>query len=388
MSRAIAWLQHQPPNARVFLWVHLFEPHAPYGDPRASGARPVLSRYDDEITVADREAGRLLAALGERAASTLVVAAADHGEAFGEHGEIGHSIFVYDTTLRVPLIFKGPRVPAQTTVTDDVSLVDVAPTILELLAAASLDADGRSLVPAFSGRVDPRVIYAESFAPLLDFGWAGLRAVRDGQWKYIAAPRPELYNLASDASETSNRVAEDPQRAARLDSQAARWSGAELAAQANSATAETLGRLQSLGYVGGSGAAKGGRGARPDPKDRIALAARIASVTSGEVQGDALDPDTRSDPQGRSAESASASPPWLRRARAPAVRASRAALSHSHRRGDTVGRRRLGAGELPRTIGRPERRGAGARSRAGRRTGQSRGARQHWSVSHQTEAGT
>jgi choline-sulfatase len=290
VSRAIVWLQRQPAGARLFLWVHLFEPHAPYGDPRVSNATPVLSRYDEEIAVADREAGRLLAALGERAASTLVVAAADHGEAFGEHGEIGHSIFVYDTTLRVPLIFKGPRVPANATSGDDVSLVDVAPTILALLDAGPMDVDGRSLVPAFSGHVDARVIYAESFAPLFDFGWASLRAVRDGQWKYIAAPKPELYDLTSDAAETRNRVTDDPQRAARLDSQAARWSPAELAAQPNSATAETVARLRSLGYVGGSNRGNGARGARPDPKDRIALAARIASVTSGEVQGDALIP--------------------------------------------------------------------------------------------------
>jgi Tfp pilus assembly protein PilF len=290
VSRAIAWLQRQPAGVRVFLWIHLFEPHAPYGDPLASGTVPALSRYDDEIAVADREAGRLLGALGERAASTLVVAAADHGEAFGEHGEIGHSIFVYDTTLRVPLIFKGPRVPAKATSTDDVSLVDVAPTILALVEAGPMDVDGRSLVPAFSGHVDARVIYAESFAPLLDFGWASLRTVRDGQWKYIAAPKPELYNLATDAAEVSNRVTEDPQRVARLDSQAARWSPAELAAPPNSATAETVARLRSLGYVGGSSAASGARGARPDPKDRVALAARIASVTSGEVQGAALIP--------------------------------------------------------------------------------------------------
>ena len=288
VSRAISWLQRQPAGARFFLWVHLFEPHAPYG--LASGATPVLSRYDDEVTVADREAGRLLGALGERAASTLVVAAADHGEAFGEHGEIGHSIFVYDTTLRVPLIFKGPRVPAKATSTDDVSLVDVAPTILALVDVGPMDVDGRSLVPAFSGHLDARVIYAESFAPLLDFGWASLRTVRDGQWKYIAAPKPELYDLTADAAEATNRVTDDPQRAARLDSQAARWSPAELAASANAATGETVARLRSLGYIGGSTAANGARGVRPDPKDRIALAARIASVTSGEVQGDALIP--------------------------------------------------------------------------------------------------
>ncbi len=192
-SRAIAWLLAHRTD-RFFLWVHFFEPHAPYGD--AASGRPALTRYDEEITTADREAGRVLAALGDAAGSTLVIAAADHGEAFGEHGEIGHSIFVYDTTLRVPLIMRGPGVPAGRVIADDVSLVDVAPTVVTLLGVTAMDTDGRSLAPALGGAaLDARAIYSESFAPLFDFGWAGLRAVRDGTWKYIAAPRPELYDI-------------------------------------------------------------------------------------------------------------------------------------------------------------------------------------------------
>lgn len=288
VSRAIAWLQRQSLETRVLLWVHLFEPHAPYGDPRFAASRPAIARYDEEITTADREAGRLLASLGNRVASTLVVVAGDHGEAFGEHGEIGHSIFIYDTTLRVPLIFKGPRVPAGLTVPDDVSLVDVAPSILSLLDAKPMDVDGRSLEPALSGgHLDARVLYAESFAPLFDFGWSSLRAVRDGTWKYIAAPKPELYDLSRDATESSNHVADDPQRAARLEAQVARWSPAELGALAAAANAETRARLQALGYVGGGRSGSASR-TRPDPKDRVALAARLATVTSGEVQGGAL----------------------------------------------------------------------------------------------------
>src|SRR5207302_8395447 len=92
------------------LWVHLFEPHAPYGDPRSG--RSTLDRYDDEIATADREVGRLLGALGDAARDTAVIVAADHGEAFGEHGEYAHSIFVYDTTLRVPLVMRGPGILA------------------------------------------------------------------------------------------------------------------------------------------------------------------------------------------------------------------------------------------------------------------------------------
>ncbi|MEO8678272.1 MAG: sulfatase-like hydrolase/transferase [Vicinamibacterales bacterium] len=292
-ARAASWLQGRR-GERFLLWVHLFDPHAPYGDPSAQNSRPAIQRYDEEIATADREVGRLLSSLGEAAASTLVVIAADHGEAFGEHGEMGHSIFVYDTTLQVPLLMRGPGVPRGVSVKGDVSLVDAAPTIIALLGLPEMDLDGRSLVPVINGRpLDARPIYAESFAPLFDFGWAGLRSVRDGGWKYIAAPKPELYDLSSDREESVNRVGADPQRASRLDTMAGRWpapnevegSGpAPGAAQA--ASPEVLSRLQSLGYVGGS--RRGGASARPDPKDRIALASRLAMVTSGEVQGRAL----------------------------------------------------------------------------------------------------
>jgi len=105
-------------HQRFFVWVHLFEPHAPYGNPAdpSEARRPVAVRYDDEIAEADRQMGRLIDALGDSRHDTLIVAAADHGEAFGEHGEISHSVFTYDTTLRVPLLVAGPGVPAGQTV--------------------------------------------------------------------------------------------------------------------------------------------------------------------------------------------------------------------------------------------------------------------------------
>ena len=284
VTRAAAWLESHR-GGRFFLWVHLFEPHAPYGTP-GSGA-DVQQRYAEEIATADREAGRLVAALKEAAASTLVVATADHGEAFGEHDEIGHSVFVYDTTLRVPLVMRGPGVPAGAVVRGDVSLVDVAPTIGGLTGTPVPAGDGRSLEPAFTGAaVEPRALYAESFAPLFDFGWAGLRTVRDGPWKYIAAPRPELYDVGGDAAELTNRMGESPDRDHSFEAQAARWSAAEPGVSAPAGT-EATARLRSLGYLSG-----GGRVApaatRPDPKDRIRVAAQMALVPSGEVSGDQL----------------------------------------------------------------------------------------------------
>jgi arylsulfatase A-like enzyme/cytochrome c-type biogenesis protein CcmH/NrfG len=297
-DRAIAWLE-QHRGKRVFLWVHFFEPHAPYGNPSdpVQARRPASDRYDDDVAEADAQAGRVIAAMRALGAPTLVVAAADHGEAFGEHGEVSHSVFTYDTTLRVPLIVAGPGVAAGV-VKEDVSLVDVAPTIASLAALGALDSDGKPLpasvppgVPVrltidMSSGIDPhaRALYAESFAPLLDFGWAPLRTLRAEGWKYIAAPTPELFNVAADPGETRNLVAEEPVIAADLARRVDAISPATLAAAATT-DPDAKARLQALGYVSGRQDA----GGRADPKDRRELAARIAEVTSDELQGAALE---------------------------------------------------------------------------------------------------
>jgi choline-sulfatase len=296
VDEALAWLSAHRQD-RFFLWVHLFEPHAPYGNPALN--RPVMARYDDDIAEADAQVARLLDGLGERRSQTLIVAAGDHGEAFGEHGEISHSIFTYDTTLRVPLLMAGPQVPTGRIVGTPVSLVDVAPTIASLGGLGRFDSDGRLLdLPPEGGShrsegagprspiPEPRSLYAESFAPLLDFGWSPLRAIRSGDWKYIAAPKPELYDLKNDPGETRNLVADQPARAADLARQVDAISTRVLVAAGPAPDRETVARLQALGYASGGTTPSGDR---PDPKDRRALAARLAEVTSGELRGAPLE---------------------------------------------------------------------------------------------------
>ena len=300
VDEALEWLRSQTQERRIFLWVHLFEPHAPYegsGSPADTRLRSVSDRYDDEIASADAQVGRLIEGLAHRRASTLIVLAGDHGEAFGEHGEVGHSVFVYDTTLRVPLVIAGPRVRAGARVEAPVSLVDVMPTILGLIGLQPASTDGISLVYTFDRQavggphavpVQRRPLYAESFAPLLDFGWSSLRSVRVGGDKYIAAPKPELYEAATDAGETRNVAATKPEIARALAPLVDRWSAAELPADSRSTPTDdqASARLRSLGYLASSGHKTAA--ARADPKDRIALAARIAEITSGELQGGAL----------------------------------------------------------------------------------------------------
>ena len=283
---AIAWLGSHP-NQRFFLWVHLFEPHAPYGNPADKRGLTAEQRYDEEVTEADRQAGRLLDALGSLRDQTLVVAGADHGEAFGEHGEIGHSIFVYDTTLRVPLIFSGPGISGERTIADRVALIDVAPTVMRLLAITPFDTDGVDLRPAFTGAALPtRDLYAESFAPLLDFGWSPLHAVRSDRWKYIEAPKPELFDIVKDPHEEHDLSRSETPTMAAFHDRVARRAGSGLPSNAD-IDPDARARLQALGYAAGSGSVASGK--RADPKDRKEEAARLAQVTSGELQGQALE---------------------------------------------------------------------------------------------------
>ena len=292
IDAALDWIAKREALSRYFLWVHLFEPHAPYeGDP----VRPASDRYDDEIAKADAQVARLVQAVQARhktRASWLIVVAGDHGEAFGEHGEIGHSLFVYDTTLRVPLIFAGGLVGTRT-IDDAVSLVDVMPTILDLAHLPAEQTDGASLAPYWtygSGTLPPRALYAESFAPLYDFGWSPLQSLRLPSVKYIAAPKPELYDITSDAGETHNLYAERPDIASKaamqLHRQHAERVGLEPQIKQDPAM---LARLRSLGYLASTAGAPANFGTlHPDPKDRVELASRIAEVTSGELQGPAL----------------------------------------------------------------------------------------------------
>jgi arylsulfatase A-like enzyme/Flp pilus assembly protein TadD len=318
VDEAIAWLRSvaappappappalpAPPATRFFLWVHLFDPHAPYRD--ASDRRPVLERYDEEIATADREIGRLLDALGPMRTDTLIVAAGDHGEAFGEHGEYAHSIFVYDTTLRVPLIVTASG--GHRSVPDAVTLADIAPTAARQLGIILKNVDGIDLSPAFAGSMlQKRELYAESFAPLVEFGWAPLRSIRSGAWKYVAAPRPELFDVEKDSTEQSNVIASQDAVARALDQRVNHYSSAALSASAAAPAApQAAERLRALGYIAGSQSAirdpqSAIRNDRPDPKDRRELAARFAQVASGELEGaallSALDGIVREDPR-------------------------------------------------------------------------------------------
>jgi tetratricopeptide (TPR) repeat protein len=268
VAEAAGWLKTHP---KFFAWVHLFDVHAPYEPPEPYASRYAGRPYDGAVAWSDELIGRLIASLHDAGTldDTLVIVTADHGEALGDHGEDVHGYFAYEATLRVPLVLRGPGVKAGTVVPGVVRTVDIDPTVRELAGLARPTSSGRSIAPALAGGgVADEPSFAESLTPLLHYGWSGLHAVRDGRWKYILAPKPELYDLQTDPGELRNLASTEVGRANALRSSL--LAHATTPASAGAAAGmplETVERLGSLGYVG-PGAAPGQAGA--DPKDRLA----------------------------------------------------------------------------------------------------------------------
>ena len=269
------WLAAQPADAPWFLWVHYYDPHLPYSAPSKFTAAAPNRPYDAEIAFTDAQLGLLIA--GVDRSRTAVVVTADHGESLGDHGEPDHGLFLYDSTLAVPLIVAAPGLQPRV-VTEQVRHIDVAPTIAAL-AGTTLPRDegsdgGESLMPLLTGGSRPEVpvSIAESWYPRLHFGWSELKSARVGEWKYIAAPKPELYDLRVDRAEAKNVAGDRAQVAGRLAADLSRVTGrfgqspAVKAEQPDPAAVE---RLQALGYLGAF-APVTGAGTGDDPKDHIA----------------------------------------------------------------------------------------------------------------------
>lgn len=278
VKRAEAWMTAHPRGPR-FVWVHLYDPHDPYEPPSPYSTTYKDRLYDGEIAYADSALANFVVYLKTHGwyENSVVIVVGDHGEGLGEHHEDTHGIFLYDSTIHVPLILKLPGAAKAARVVDaQVRTTDILPTVLELTAtSAPARVDGESLTPYLTGAdTTNRIAFGETDYPMR-FGWAPLRSVRRDGFKFIEAPRPELYDVHADPGELNNTYA--PWNA---NVQKSRDLLADLRSKMppkapSSATVGqgTLSELRALGYLGpadaGSSTTVPEPSLLPDPKDKI-----------------------------------------------------------------------------------------------------------------------
>jgi arylsulfatase A-like enzyme/cytochrome c-type biogenesis protein CcmH/NrfG len=226
VQHAENWLDKHRTGSR-FVWVHLYDPHDPYEPPPPFAEKYKEHPYDGEIAYADSALAHLIAYLKKNGAyaNAMIIVVGDHGEGLGEHGEDTHGLFLYDSTLHVPLIVKLPGA-TQGGGTSDVQVrtTDILPTVLALESIPTPEGlTGDSLLPLLKGTTQAgRALFAETDYPLR-WGWAPLRALRENNTKFIQAPRPELYDLSSDPHEQKNVYAPNEARVAALKSDIEKW---------------------------------------------------------------------------------------------------------------------------------------------------------------------
>ena len=284
VAAALSWIRDRvvrgAAGARLFAWIHLFDPHSPYEAPPEFAAAHAGAPYDAEVAYTDSAVGILIDELSTSGIfdSTLLVIVGDHGESLGEHGERTHGTFLYDATVRVPMIVRMPRgldpsAKGARRISVPVETADLAPTIAAMARVPFGGTDGLDLRPLLATNAasdaapfeDRRGVYAESYYQQVLLGWSPLRAVRGLDWKFIEAPRAELYNLRADPGETVNAF-DSRQNIARA---MAALLPSPTGVSAATTTTDGAARLRSLGYVSGHMEAPSPSGA--DPKDKIAV---------------------------------------------------------------------------------------------------------------------
>lgn len=308
IEAATKWLTNKQPGP-FFLFIHCFDPHAPYRPPESylGGMQSACDDpanlafcYDREIVYTDDCLGRLFQKMKELGLfdQTIICFTADHGESLGEHGEPSHSVFIYDSTIHVPLIIRYPgKIPAAASLSSQVSSADIAPTILDLAGIRLMDSkmQGRSLCPlirppastaqASSSSLgdslvgtDSEAIYCETYFPFYNHRWSPLLGVRTSEWKYIKAPKPELYHLTDDPRELTNLFPYRQDQVAVMEKLLAemknRYSAGNVRKKVNLMVMDddTRQRLERLGYLWTATVkeeAGGENGNYPDPKDMV-----------------------------------------------------------------------------------------------------------------------
>jgi arylsulfatase A-like enzyme/predicted Zn-dependent protease len=277
---ALEWLR-QPSSSPFFAWIHLYDPHLPY-DP----VSPFRERYQDEpylaeVAYSDAQLARIDGYLASAGLTnrTMVIFAGDHGEGLGDHDEIDHGLLVYQTTVRVPLIFAHPALRSGGIRRPEVvSLVDLLPTVADATGIRRpAEVQGESLWPLLGGvgTFRERPVYTETYYPRLHFGWSALTSLLERHLQFIDSSEPELYDLARDPGQKEDLLAAKPERLAEMKR---RLEEVEVSLGRNAKTAnrapdpETIAKLRSLGYLAGAGGLDWQKGETlPSPRRKIPI---------------------------------------------------------------------------------------------------------------------
>jgi arylsulfatase A-like enzyme/tetratricopeptide (TPR) repeat protein len=284
------WFEKNTPD-RFFSWIHLYDPHTPYEPPEPFKTQyegQGYGLYDGEIAYADHLIGRVLESLKEKGVleRTVVVVVGDHGESLGEHYESSHGFFIYDATVSVPMIIRIPSAELRgKTVAAQVQNIDLMPTLCELLGlSVPKEVQGQSLLPLIAGRnpEKDRAAYSESYYPRYHYGWSELKSLRTSSFKFIQAPRPELYDLSLDPREKNNIFGRETALAdkfirnlEKLEETKSRKGVEDKGPQ--QLDEDSREKLMALGYIGGftSGSKLSQKENLGDPKDKIILYNKI-----------------------------------------------------------------------------------------------------------------
>jgi choline-sulfatase len=265
-----------------FLWLHVFDPHAPYRPPPPFDTQYSSRPYYGEVAATDAALAPLFDDVRGLARPTMVIVTADHGEALGDHGEQAHGLFAYESTLRVPLIVAETGGGSDRRRGAEVSSVparhiDILPTILDATGQPPLtDLPGRSLLPAAEREngASPRPSYFEAMSAMLNRGGAPLTGVLAGRDKFIDLPIAERYDLAADPGEQTNLAGRSPERDRALAARLREFDAAQ-AGERRPESPEAIARLRALGYVAGAAPVKDRYTDADDPKRLVDLDAAM-----------------------------------------------------------------------------------------------------------------
>ena len=279
------WIEGQG-GKRFFAFLHLYEPHSPYAPPLQH--RDLASPYDGDVAYADELVGRLVARLEAAGLydRTILAVTSDHGEGLMDHGEQEHGFFLYREAVQVPLLVRLPGGRrGGTRVGGPVAQVDVAATLLDLAGVEADGMDGVSQRPAMeTGKAAPRPVYSETFFPRYHFGWSELLSVTEERYRFIRAPRPELFDLREDPREANNLAGERAAAVAAMNGWLEREAKPGEVAPPAEVSDETREALRALGYVG-STVVDASAGTLPDPKDKLGVYEMCRRAMQARAQG-------------------------------------------------------------------------------------------------------